>query len=80
MNMPHRYLRRIAPKYAPADDLARAIADLDKRLEQIRLVDEPIPFDAYRARRILREATPVASNEWGPGPRYFPTYQLHGSL
>jgi hypothetical protein len=64
--MPHRYLRRIAPKYAPADDLARAIADLDKRLEQIRLVDEPIPFDAYRARRILREAHARCFKRVGP--------------
>lgn len=64
--MPHRYLRRIAPKHAPADDLARAIADIDKRLEQIRLANEPIPFDAYRARRILREAHARSSKRVGP--------------
>jgi len=64
--MPHGYLRRIAPKHAPADDLARAIADLDERLEQIRRANEPIPFDAYRARRILREAHARCSKRVGP--------------
>lgn len=63
--MPHRNLRRIAPKHAPADDLARAVADIDRRLEQIRLANEPIPFDAYRARRILREAHARCSNRVG---------------
>ena len=63
--MPHRYLRRIAPKNAPADDLARAIADIDKRLEQIRHANEPIPFDAYRARRILGEAHARCSKRVG---------------
>jgi hypothetical protein len=64
--MPHRYLRHIARKHAPADDLARAIADIDKRLEQIRRANEPIPFDAYRARRILREAHARCSKRVGP--------------
>jgi len=64
--MPHRYLRRIAPKHAPADDLARAIADIDKRLALIRLANEPIPFDAYRARRILGEAHARCSKRAGP--------------
>lgn len=54
--MSQRYSGRVARKHAPADDLARAIANIDKRLEQIRRANEPIPFDAYRARRILREA------------------------
>lgn len=54
--MSHRHSRRFARKHAPADDLARAIGDIDKRLEQLRLVNEPIPFNAYRARRILKEA------------------------
>ncbi|MXN48567.1 hypothetical protein GR138_25470 [Shinella kummerowiae] len=56
MNMSHRHSRRFALKHAPADDLARAIGDIDKRLEQLRLANEAIPFDAYRARQILKEA------------------------
>lgn len=64
--MPHQNLRRIAQKHAPADDLARAIADIDKRLAQIRLANEPIPFDAYRARRILGEAHARCSKRVGP--------------
>lgn len=63
--MPHRYSRRIAFKHAPADDLARAIGDIDSRLEQLRLANDPIPFDAYRARRILQEAYARCSERAG---------------
>lgn len=59
--MSHQDPRRIAP----ADDLARAIAEIDKRLEQIRRASEPLPFDAYRARRILREAHARCSKRAG---------------
>lgn len=62
MNMSHQDPCRIAP----ADDLARAIADIDKRLEQTRRANEPIPFEAYRARRILREAHARCSKRAGP--------------
>lgn len=78
--MPHRNLRRIAPNHAPADDLARAIADIDKRLKQIRLANEPIPFDAYRARRILVGAHARCLERVGSRiPLLFNT-QLHGSI
>lgn len=54
--MPSQRFRGPAREHAPADRLARAITDIDKQLEQIRLADEPVPLGAYRARKILKEA------------------------
>lgn len=70
--MPHGHSRSIERKHAPADDLARAIADIDKRLEQLRLANQPIPFDAYRARQILGEAHARCSERVGPRIRIPP--------
>jgi hypothetical protein len=41
---------------APAERLKRAIRTIDKHLEQIRRSNQPIPMNAYRARRILLNA------------------------
>lgn len=54
--MPHQRLRRPFRDHAPADRLARAIDDIDRRIEEHRLADQPAPLSAYRARRILQDA------------------------
>ncbi|MCJ8056876.1 hypothetical protein GB928_023730 [Shinella curvata] len=56
MNMPSQRLRRLARNDISADLLVRAIRDIDTKLEQHRLTDEPAPFSIYRARRMLKEA------------------------
>ena len=54
--MPYQPFRRPSREHVPADRLARAISDIDKQLEQLRLADAPTPLSAYRARSILKEA------------------------
>lgn len=54
--MPYEHPARAARRRTTADLLARAIADIDRRLEQHRMANEPAPFSAYRARRILKKA------------------------
>jgi hypothetical protein len=54
--MPFQPSRRIPRDHAPADRLARAIADIEARIEQLRRAGQPAPLSAYRARRILEEA------------------------
>jgi hypothetical protein len=54
--MPLQPSRRTLRDHAPADRLARAIADIQARIEQIRRAGQPAPLSAYRARRILEAA------------------------
>lgn len=54
--MPNQRLRRLVRNDISADFLLRAIRDIDTKLEQHRLTDEPAPFSIYRARRMLKEA------------------------
>ena len=56
--MPKRTLLRLTGDTTPTPTqrLARAIADIDKRLESFRLNNQPAPLSAYRARHILRAA------------------------
>ena len=54
--MPMQRLRRSLREPTPADRLVRAIGNIDKRLELLRLAGQPISLSAHRARRILQEA------------------------
>ena len=54
--MPLRRFRSPLPELPPTERLARAIRNIDKRLEQARSTGQPAPFNAYRARRILQDA------------------------
>lgn len=54
--MPQRRFRSPLPEMPPTERLARAIRNIDKRLEQARGNGQTIPFCAYRARRILQDA------------------------
>lgn len=54
--MPMQTARRPSGDLAPAERLARAIRNIDKRLEQQRAGDQPISLNAHRARRILQDA------------------------
>ncbi len=54
--MPMQTLHRLANNPTPAQRLARAIKDIDSRLDFIRRHNQPVPLNAYRARRILHEA------------------------
>lgn len=54
--MPMQRLRQPSPELAPADRLAHAISNIDKRLDEARRGDQPIPLSAHRARRILQNA------------------------
>ena len=48
--------RRPARELEPAERLKRAIRTIDKRLEQTRRADQPIPMNVHRARGILLNA------------------------
>ena len=54
--MPLYPFRQLLPELPPAERLARAIRNIDKRLDQARRTNQPVPLSAYRARRILQEA------------------------
>lgn len=54
--MPLQTARRPSGDLAPAERLARAIRNIDKRLEQQRAGNQPISLSAHRARRILQDA------------------------
>ncbi len=54
--MPQRRFRSPLPELPPTERLARAIRNIDKRLEQARSSGQPVPFSTYRARRILQNA------------------------
>lgn len=54
--MPTQRPHSLRRGYAPADRLARAISSIDQRLEHLRLTNQPLPLNTYRARRILQEA------------------------
>jgi len=54
--MPHRRFRQPMPMLPPDAQLARAIRNIDSRLEDARRAGRPVPLDAHRARRILLEA------------------------
>ena len=54
--MPLRRFRSPLPELPPTERLARAIRNIDKRLEQARSTGQPAPLSAYRARRILQDA------------------------
>lgn len=54
--MPLRRFRSPLPELPPAERLARAIRNIDKRLEQALINGQPVPLSAYRARRILHDA------------------------
>ncbi|MCR6497507.1 hypothetical protein MUO32_00535 [Shinella sp. CPCC 101442] len=54
--MPLRRFRPPLPELPPIERLARAIRNIDRRLEQARRANQPAPLSAYRARRILQEA------------------------
>jgi len=54
--MLYQRLRHLLRDHADADRLARAIREIDRQIDQTRLAREPVPFSAYRARRILKEA------------------------
>lgn len=54
--MPMQSLRHPLPELAPAERLARAISNIDKRLDEARRRDQPVPLSAHRARRILQNA------------------------
>lgn len=55
--MPMQRFRRAPGESAPSgDDLARAIRNIDKRLDLVRVRNQPVPMKLYRARRILHEA------------------------
>jgi hypothetical protein len=55
-DMPLYPFRQLLPELPPVERLARAIRNIDKRLEQARRTNQPVPLSAYRARRILQEA------------------------
>lgn len=69
--MPYQRHGRVPRQHAPADRLARAIGDIDRRLEQLRLTDQPAPLSAYRARQILKEAY-ARCRERAEAPTEFP--------
>nr|WP_298093971.1 hypothetical protein [uncultured Shinella sp.] len=54
--MPLRRFRQPLPELPPIERLARAIRNIDDRLEQASSTSQPVPLSAYRARRILQEA------------------------
>jgi hypothetical protein len=56
IKMPMQCSRHPARDLAPAQRLKRAIRNIDKRLEEIRRSNQPIPMSTYRARRILVDA------------------------
>jgi hypothetical protein len=49
-------VHRLTNDLTPAQRLARAIKDIDSRLDWIHRHNQPVPLDAYRARRILYAA------------------------
>ena len=54
--MPNRSRHRQTSDPTPAERLTRAINDIDNGLKSVRLHDQPVPLNAYRARRILMKA------------------------
>ncbi|GAA4173732.1 hypothetical protein [Shinella granuli] len=54
--MPMQTVHRLTNDPTPAQRLARAIKDIDRRLDWIHRNNLPVPLNAYRARRILHEA------------------------
>lgn len=54
--MPMQTTQRLTNDPTPTQRLARAIKDIDRRLDWVHLNNQPVPLNAYRARRILHEA------------------------
>lgn len=54
--MPMQRLRHPLPELAPTERLARAISNIDKRLDEAHRGGQPTPLSAHRARRILQNA------------------------
>lgn len=54
--MPGQAIHRHSGDPTPTERLARAIHDIDRKLETFRRHGQPVPLSAYRARRILQDA------------------------
>jgi hypothetical protein len=72
--MPLQHLR-LSRQDVSTDCLARAIANIERQIEQCRHANTPAPLNAYRARRILKEAQARCREQGRGRPTSFPTSQ-----